>query len=902
MWYDTPMPGKPANEAMSTPLLTTKLFRPPAGPRLVPRPHLIGHLEEGLQLGHRMTLVSAAAGFGKTTLLSDWLRQTDRPVAWLSLDEGDNDPTRFLAYLIAALQRIDPDIGQTAQAMLQAPRGASQPEPLLTSLINDIVATTEPFILVLDDYHVIEAPPIYRAVTFLLDNLPPSEQGMHLVIATRADPSLPISRLRGRGQLTELHVADLRFTPSEAEAYFNEAMALALSAEQVAALAQRTEGWIVGLQLAALALQGTLSLQGQENVASFIRAFSGSQRYVLDYLSEEVLNRQPQQIQAFLLQTAILDRLTGSLCDAVVQGTESRQVLESLDASNLFVVRLDEQRCWYRYHRLFADLLLQRLRRKSPQLVPQLHARASAWYEQQGLLPEAVDHLLSAADFERAAHLIEQAAWPMLARGEMTTLLGWLKALPDGVKRTRPRLGVLCGWALALTGQVDLVEPCLVGLDLQPVAGEVAALRAYVVDLAGDLSQAIRFCHQALKLLPTENLLLHSIVALILGTGAYWTDGDPHASIRALSEAATLGRTAGNVHLDVTATCTLGHVQMMQGHLHRAAETFERAFQIATSGGGAPTLFVGLGHAGMAEVLYEWNDLAGAMDHAGKSIEMGESGESVDVLQAGYSYIPLAQIHQVQGDGEKALQVLQKAEQLAQRCNQEHMQALIVAARTRFWLAQGDLAAAFRWAQESQRSPTGEPEYEHEFENITLSQVFIAQGRPDRALALLVRLLQAAEAMGRMGRLIQILSLQALAYQEQGDGPQALAVLGRALSLAEPEGYVRTFVDAGEPMARLLRRALAEGIAPDYVARLLASIAPTAPEASPAAGGLVEPLTGREMEVLRLIAGGLSNREIADELVVAVSTVKSHVNHIHGKLDVKNRTQAVARARTLGLL
>jgi len=908
------MQGKPATEAMSTPLLTTKLYRPPAGPQLVSRPQLIQKLEEGLRLGRRMTLVSAPAGFGKTTLLSDWLHQTDRPATWLSLDEGDNDPTRFLAYLIAALQRIDPDIGQTAQAMLQAPRGASQPEPLLTTLINDVVATAEPFILVLDDYHVIEASPIHRAVSFLLDHLPPFEQGLHLIIATRADPPLPLARLRGRGQLTELHAADLRFTPSEAEAYFNETMALALSAEHVTALEQRTEGWIVGLQLAAL------SLQGHENAASFIEAFSGSQRYVLDYLTEEVLNRQPQEIQEFLLQTAILDRLTGSLCDAVriggsqspsvsqgeassertavTQRTESQQVLESLDASNLFVVRLDEERCWYRYHHLFADLLRQRLLRERPDLVPELHRRASRWYEREGLRSEAVSHLLSAGDFERAAHLAEQAGWPMLARGEMTTLLGWLTALPDGVKDTRPRLGVLRAWALALTGQLDLVEPCLVGLDLQPVAGEVAALRAYVADLAGGFPQAVEFCHQALELLPKDNLFLRSIVALILGTGAYRTDGDPQASIRALAEAATLGQTAGDVHLDVTATCTLGHVQIMQGQLHRAAETFARSFQIATSGGKAPTLFIGLGHVGMAEVLYEWNDLDRAMDHARQGIEMGERGESVDVLQAGYSYIPLAQLYQVRGDRQKALEVLHKAEQLAQRCNQKHMQALIVAARARLWLAQGNLAAASRWAQASRLTLNDASGYEREFESITLSRVLIAQGRPDQALLFLVRLLTLAEPMGRIGRVIQILNLQALAYQVQGDEVQALVALRRSLSLAEPEGYIRSFVDEGEPMAHFLRRALARGITPGYASRLLAAFG----ESPPAAQALVEPLTARELEVLRLVAGGLSNREIAQQLVVAVSTVKSHINHLYGKLEVKNRTQAVARAQELGLL
>jgi len=834
-----------------------------------------------------MTLVSAPAGFGKTTLLSDWLRQADRAAAWLSLDEGENDPVRFLAYLIAALQRIDPDIGQTAQAMLYAPRGESQPEPLLTTLINDIVANAEPFLLVLDDYHVIEASPVHRAVSFLLDHLPPFEQGMHLVVATRADPPLPLARLRGRGQLTELHAADLRFTLKEAAAYFNEAMALTLSAEQVAALEQRTEGWIVGLQLAAL------SLQGQENVASFVRAFSGSQRYVLDYLTEEALNRQTQEIQAFLLQTAILARLSGSLCDAVIQGTGSQQVLEALEAANLFLVPLDEQRRWYRYHHLFGDILRQRLAREMGDLVPELHRRASAWYEREGLIAEAIGHALTCGDFERAAHLIQEAGWAIFTRGEMTTILGWIALLPHHIVRANPRLSILHAWAMAKSGDLDGAERSL--REFGDSFGEVTAVRAYVAGVRGDLPQAVKLSQRALALLPAEDLVVRAIVAQNLGVAYYWS-GDPAAAIQALTEAVALSRAAGQSSQTLTAMAILGRAYEMQAALRQAMDTYREALELGQGEDRRPAPFACMAYVGMASVLYEWNDLAAAKQHALEGVRLSRLGGFIAYQVFGHAL--LARVCEAQGDRDSALENIEQAERLGQGSGYALVTALATDLRVRLWLAQGNLLAAARWASGCPLQPADELDAAIEIEQAAVARMLIAQDRLDEALRLLASLLEAAQAAGRTAHVIKVRALQALAFQAQGEGGRALSTLEHVLSLAEPEGYVRTFVDEGEAMARLLRCALAGGTAPGYVSRLLAAFG----ENPPVAQTLVEPLTERELEVLRLIAGGLSNREIAQQLVVAVSTVKSHINHLYGKLEVKNRTQAVARGRELELL
>jgi LuxR family maltose regulon positive regulatory protein len=884
---------------MTVPLLATKLYIPPLRPNLVPRPRLIERLNEGLRLDRRLTLVSAPAGFGKTTLISEWFadlrlhphrgQPIEKQMAWLSLDQEDNEPARFWTYFVGALRTVEEGMGESPQQMLPAPQALSA-QLVLTGLLNDIAALPYRIILVLDDFHLVSGETILEGLAFLLDHQP---QQLHLVLATRADPPLPISRLRARGQLTELHSNELRFTPHEIATYLNEMMELALAAEHVAALEQRTEGWIAGLQLAAL------SLQGHQNAGSFIQAFTGSQRYVLDYLTEEVLNRQSAEIQTFLLQTAVLDRLTGSLCDAVAQGTESQRVLESLEAANLFIVPLDEERRWYRYHRLFADLLRRRLGREQRQLVPDLHLRASKWYEEEGLFPDAVSHLLAAGDSERAAGLIDWTGWAMLARGEMRVLLGWLDALPHDLVDSQPQLSVLRAWALALTGQWDGVEWTLGQADEGHVPGEVKALHAYLASVRGDVPRTMELCRQALEDLPEEKWFSRSIIALSLGI-AHFASGKPAAASQALSEAIALGRAAGPTYMILAAMMTLGHVQEMGGSLRQAVQTFHGALELSATQGVRPLPLTGMAYVGLAQVQYEWDDLDGALRHALDGIELTESGGFTSYRLAGYAR--LFEVYQARGEVLAASHALEKAERLAQRRDYAYMTGALANLRIRWWVAQGNLAAASQWIRDYDLGQGDAVNLAREAEHLAVVRVLLALDQPAEALASLAQLQAAAETDERMGSLIEILALRALAFRSQGDADQALSTLERALSLAEPEGYVRTFVDEGEPMAGLLRRALVQGMTPGYASRLLAAFGESAQPASPGALALVEPLTGREVQVLRLVAAGLSNQEIAQELVVAVSTVKSHINHIYGKLDVKNRTQATARAQTLGLL
>ena len=903
------------------PILQTKLFIPPTRRKRVPRPALIARLNEGLT--GKLTLISAPAGFGKTTLMADWLQQLDRPFTWISLDEGDNDPVRLCSYILAALQRIEPEMVEAAQAMLEAPQPPPQ-DLLLTCLVNDVAEIERPFVLVLDDYHLIQAPTIHKAITFLLDHMPPQ---MHLALTSRADPPLPVALLRGRGQLCELHAADLRFSPEEAAAFLNEVMGLDLTAEQVSALERRTEGWITGLQLAAL------SIRGREDISGFITAFAGSQRYVLDYLTEEVLNRQPQEIQTFLLQTAILERLTGPLCDAVrfgeaespsssdetavrfgevgtsaTQETRSQQVLEALEASNLFLVPLDEERRWYRYHRLFADLLRQRLQRERLDLVPELHRRASEWYEQNGLIAEAVSHALEAGDDERAADLIEWTAWTTLIRGELGTLQDWLHRLPDKLTNSRPQLGILYAWTLALSGELERVEPVLQGLDSKQVPGEAAAVRAYVAGLRDETSLAAEFAQQVFEHLPESKWFSRGMAAVILGNTPL-VSGEPAAAIETLTEVIRLSEAAGRTYLAMLARSILGEALQMQGRLHEAAEVQHQALQLASRKDGRPAPFAGFSYIGLSRLQYEWDDLDGAMRHAEKGIELCKLGGLVEAIPVGLFI--LAEVHLAQGDLDQAIRTMAEAEQAAQECKNPYVLARVAAWRMRLLMTCRERMPTIDWREQHPPSAEGGTDYLRELVSLARARELLARSLVDlpsqrtrvgEALDLLQRQLEAAAAAGRMENTLTILLLQALALQMMGDGDQALAALQRALSLAEPEGYMRTFIDEGEPMARLLRRALAKGIAPSYVRKLLAACSESAPAAPSVTQGLVEPLTEREREVLHQLAAGLSNQEIARELVIALSTVKSHVNHIYGKLGVKSRTQAVARAHELDLV
>ncbi|MEJ2209843.1 MAG: LuxR C-terminal-related transcriptional regulator, partial [Anaerolineae bacterium] len=583
------------------------------------------------------------------------------------------------------------------------------------------------------------------------------------------------------------------------------------------------------------------------------------------------------------------------------QWRESQQVLETLEAANLFLVPLDEERRWYRYHHLFADILRQRLEREMGSLVPELHRRASEWYEREGLIAEAISHALTCGDFQRAAHLIQEAGWAIFTRGEMTTILGWIALLPPDIVRTNPQVGILHAWALAKSGDLDGAESCLREFG-DSSRGEVTAVRAYVAGVRGDLVQAVALAQQALALLPAGNLVVRAIVAQNLGVAYHWS-GDPAAAIQALGEAVALSRAAGQSSQTLTAMAILGRAYEMQAALHQAMDTYREALELGRGADRRPAPFACMAHVGMAGVLYEWDDLDAAKQHALEGIRLSELGGFIAYQVFGHTL--LARVCEAQGDRDGALENVERAERLGQGSDYALVTALATELRVRLWLAQGNLLAAGRWAQERQRLPADALDAAREIEQAAVARTLIAQDRFEEALDLLAGLLEAARAAGRRAHVLKVRVLQALAFQARGDEAAALSMLEHVLPLAEPEDYVRTFVDEGAPMARLLRAAVAlgtaetRGIAPGYVGRLLAA---SGQNQAAAMQTLVEPLTEREIEVLRLIAAGLSNREIAQQLVVAVSTVKSHINHLSGKLEVKNRTRAVARAQELGLL
>jgi LuxR family maltose regulon positive regulatory protein len=899
-------------------LLTTKLYAPQVRSDVVVRPRLGYRLNDGM--GLKLTLVSAPAGFGKSTLLSDWIvhRGGEWSLAWISLEEADNDLSRFLSYLIAALQTIEKDVGETTLASLRSP----QPPPiesLLVSLINELALIPDKFVLVLDDYHVIEARPVHDVVSFLLEHMPPR---MHLVIASRTDPPLQLARLRARHQMIELRAADLCFTPEEAGAFLTDVMRLDLSTKDVEALERRTEGWIAGLQLAAL------SMRGRKDVSGFIEAFTGSNRYILDYLVEEVLAKQPDAVSSFLLKTSILlDRMSGELCDAVTQEDGGQQMLEKLERENLFVFALDDDRHWYRYHHLFAEVLRHHLRRSQSEFVPELHQRASRWYEQNELIDEAIRHTLEAEDFGRAADLVEQNAEAIVTRGEAATLLRWLETLPKELVRSRPRLCVLYAWEMVLTGQLNAVESLLQAAEgalnqgvgsievppatqaggvLADVPGTISILRGTLAQVQGDIPRTIELSRQALARLPKGSLLLRKTATWNLGN-AYLLSGDLSAASQIFAELSTAGEASGDIYIALLASYALARVRLTQGRLREAAEVHRQALQLSTEQGKQFLPVACTAFLGMSEVLYEWNDLAGATHHVMRGTELSKQVGDTGALTAGY--VTLARIRQAEGDVRGALDAVRKAEQSVTESFLNVLHAPMPTHRARLWIAQGNVELASRWAREVGLSADDELSYPREAEHIALARVLMAQDEPDEALGLLERLLAAAKAGGRTGSVIEILALQALALQAQGASNAATPPLVRALSLAEPEGYVRTFVDEGPSMSELLRGA-ATGSSLEYTGRLLTAFhqpsedhAPRTATGSPQAVRLLsEPLSERELEVLRLVAAGKSNREISGQLFVTVDTVKKHLTHIFGKLGVRSRTQAVARARELGLI
>ncbi len=888
-------------------------------------------------MGHRLTLISAPAGFGKTTLIATWLRsdagwgepddlRAQRPsVAWLSLDKADNDPRRFLTYVVAALEQVRPERDLDVEAALQAYGqlpGLSPSETALVPLVNLLTHLETPLILVLDDYHTIERADIHEAIGFLINHLPPTVQ---VVIATRSDPPLSLANLRVRRQLTEIRADTLRFTLDEARAFFDQAIAPRLSSDDLARLERRTEGWIAGLQLAALSLQN----RSPDQMTQFIAAFSGSNRHIIDYLIEEVLNQQSEEIRTFLLGTAILEHFTAPLCAAVTGREDARVILDTLDQSNLFLVPLDDHRTWYRYHRIFVEFLRYCLQAE-PDRLHTLHARAAGWYQQEGMEAEAISHALAAGEMSQVVALIEQSANDMLMRSESVVVSQWLEALPAEIIHKRPMLSIIAATTFLIEGYPDETRTYLEAAesridttqndpDHPNLVGQIAALHAYLAIFSGSFQEGIVYLKQALADLPEENRLLRS-AATWLGGLLHHLGAESPVTQDALDEALTLSMTSGNLLMLALSAFSLSITQIMQGHLSRGMEILQdgqrRMQELSPPWRESPTPGVALIEQGLATICLERYDLEATRRHIEASIELAERWGNAEVLTD--SRLVLNRLCQIEGKMTEAARAIDAIYRMA-LAREDAISRLTIrqvdAYAARLYLAQGDRIKARRWVDqylndEKERETVDLPGVDVfiiSIELSTLARIYIAEGEHRRALRRLTPMLQRLETAGWMGIVIELLILQAVAFRGVGDLPAAMTALDRALTLGQPEGYLCSFVNPGRPMVNLLLEARAEGRHVAYIDRLLEILERRLPgiderrpdqEVVP----LIEPLSDREREVLQLIADGLSNREIADRLYIAVSTVKSHINNLYSKLDVSNRAEAVARAGKLCLL
>ena len=910
-------------------LLATKLHVPGPRPGLVPRPRLAERLDEGL--AHGLMLVCAPAGYGKTVLLADWARRGQRPVAWLSLDAGDNDPARFWRHGVTALDRARPGLAGRAGALLGPPAPSSY-QGVVTALINDLAAEpdADPALLVLDDYHLIDSGTVHESLGFLLEHRPP---GLNLMLASRSDPPLALARLRARGQLAEVRAAELRFSPGEAGALLRAMAAgagAALPDAMVTALAARTEGWAAGLQLAGL------SLRGQDDVDGFVTAFTGSHRYVLDYLAEEVLEHQPGRIREFLLETSVLERLSGELCDAVTGRPGRQALLEEAERAGLFVVPLDEVRGWWRYHRLFADLLRARLQAEHPDRAAQLHRNAAGWYAERGLADDAIRHAVAAGEMTWAARLIEQhfdAVYSL--RGEAVTIYRWLAAIPADLVESRPRLLLAQAQLAAASGRLDAVEPLLAAAEhaaagaaeepFEPTIGRAASLlvnvpaltalcQAYLAQFRGDAEATAVLASRALTE-SGEGSLPGSIAQGFLAV-AEWLRGHLAAAERAFVSSIAGFRAAGHHIESAWSGYSLVQIQRAQGRLGAAARTCQHMLEITAGAGRPPLPAAGPAYVGLAEMAYQRNELDAALRHVSEGVALCRQLAYTPPLAAGL--VTLAWIRQATGDPAGALAAIGEAGRVSP--GPPGLLNPVPAQRARLLLAQGDLAAAARWTEERGLGADDDADYPREPGYLVLARILLAQGQPGQALALLDRLHATAVAQDRAGSATEAGALRALALAAAGAETAAVTVLAEALTLACPLGYVRVFADEGPPMAALLARLIAAqrsesgfGAVAEVPLGCLARLQrafdagragpdPRSGAAAAAVPGLVEQLTGRELEVLQMLAAGKSNQAIAGQFVVTLDTVKKHVSHVLAKLGAASRTEAVARGRQLGLV
>jgi LuxR family maltose regulon positive regulatory protein len=877
---------------MSNPILATKLYIPSPRPKMVLRPHLIERLNEGLSADHKLTLISASAGFGKTTLVSEWIATCGRPVAWLSTDEGDHDPARFISYLIKALQTIKAGMGDGLLTALQSPQPL-QIETILTTLINEISLINGQFLLVLDDYHSIDSPPVDQSLAFLIEHQPPQ---MHLVIATREDPSLPLARLRVRGQLTELRAADLRFTPAEAAEFLNQMMGLNLSEGDIDALEAHTEGWIAGLQLAAL------SMQGREDSTSFIQSFTGSHHFVMDYLIEEVLGQQPENIQTFLLCTSMLDRMCSPLCDAILRDSSipGQATLEYLERANLFIVSQDNERRWYRYHHLFNELLRKRLGQSlTPEGIAELHLRASEWYEYNNLILDAFRHAAVANDIERATRLMDSKKMPLHIRGVATTILDWLETLPGTVRNARPVLWWKQAALMLEIGQTIGVEEKLQAAEAalndvpddttRDLIGKIALARATLALNQFDIETILTQVRRALGYLTPDDLSYRFTATLTLGY-AYYLNEDLADAGRAYAEALALAQADGDIANTTLATFRLAQIQSLRNQLHQAAETYQRVLGLISeySPSNAAVAYMNL-----ADINYEWNNLDIAEKYLEKSSQLAQQyAHVVDRMVVNDLY--LARVKLARGDVSGAESIASRAEDTAHQKNIRIRLQSVAYFKAWIHLRLGNLSEVTQLAQQNDLP-------------LMQARALIAQGNPTAALEVAESQRQQAEAKELVQRLLEVMTVQSVALFVQGEMQKAIELLNEVLARAEPGSYIRLFLDEGPRMAELLSAAAAQGVRLGYVKKILAAFDAepkgVQPVTSvPGASSLIDSLSPRELEVLGLIAQGLSNQEIGRRLFLALDTVKGHNRKIFDKLQVQSRTEAVARARELGLL
>jgi LuxR family maltose regulon positive regulatory protein len=911
---------------MARPVIATKLYAPRLRPGLVPRPRLLARLRRGA--GSRLTLVSAPAGFGKTTLLAEWLDATageGRSVAWLSLDPEDGEPASFWTCVVTALRPVLPDGGAGALELVAA--SPLPTEHLLTTLLNELAEAPGEVWLVLDDYHVVDGQDVGEGLTFFLEHLPPH---VHVVLSTRADPGLPLSRWRVRGELVEVRAADLRFTSDEAAAYLNDVAGLELTPTDVAALEDRTEGWIAAMQLAAL------SIHGREDVGGFIARFAGDDRYIVDYLVEEVLRHQPDVVRDFLLQSAVLDRLTGPLCDAVTGRDGGSDMLVALERANLFIVPLDDRREWYRYHHLFADVLRARMLAERPDLVPLLHRRAGEWYERHDLVEDAVRHALAGRDVDRAMRLMELAAPAIRRNRQEAMLLGWLKALPDDAVRRSPVLSVFYGYMLMVSGDLDAVEPRFDDAEramaarpdrsvprsagteeLRTLPATIAVYRASIAQARGDVTGTAEHARHALALAGPTDHLARGGAAGFLGLAA-WARGDVLSALETFTQAVASLHAAGALVDELSSTVILADMWLAAGRPGTARRLYREALQVAEAQGDSVARAAAALHVGVSEIDREVGDLESATGHLERASALGARAA---MAESRYRwFVATSRVADAEGDPQQAITLLDRAEELYLPGFFPDVRP-IAAMRARVWISRGDLRRAADWARRRGVSATDDAAYLREFDHLTLVRLLVAQHRADpdpdagtgtgsgtleQAAALLDRLEGAAGTSGRGGSLLEIRLLQALAHDAQGRRPQALECLARALAEApEPGGYVRLLLDEGPPMIELLRDAVHHDVAGDQARRLLGLGAPRAaevpgPEQRPAP--TAESLSERELQVLRLLDSELTGPQIARELFVSHNTLRTHTKHIFTKLDVTSRRAAVRRARERGLI